>query len=368
MTLAACAHVNLSAAMKRIPTIKDVAKKAGVTHTTVSRVIHNDPRISEPTRQRVLKAIEAVGYEPNLVARGLVRRHTQLIALITPELAPYVLPIVRSVAESCARCHYAAVLFPTNTWQHEALSFEHVARNWLVDGALVYNVVYHETVPPGVLDMQARGLPFVFINKFLNDPRVNAAGVDNEYAVELAVEHLVGLGRKRLAIIYGNPSSVDGAERLHAFQKSLHRRKLPLPKKRMACGYWYEDPAYQETLKMLESPDRPDGIFCANDTMAIGALRAIREKNLRVPQDVAVVGFDDLEAARYVSPPLTTIRPPLFEAGAEAFSLLMDILKNPRQPPRQIKLRSELIVRGSTVSELPSAGRRGSATMPPPPA
>ncbi|MBN1268431.1 MAG: LacI family DNA-binding transcriptional regulator, partial [Kiritimatiellae bacterium] len=240
--------------MNKRVTIKDVAQKAGVTHTTVSRVIHNDHRISEPTRQRVQRALKALDYEPNLIARGLVRNKTQVVAVITPELWPHTVPIVRSIAENCSKRDYAMMLFPTNTWVRESLSFEHVVQNWLVDGVLVYNLIYHAQLPEEIVQFQTRNVPFVFINKFLDSSLVNAAGIDNDFAVDLAVEHLAGLGRKRIGTLHGNPTSVDGMERLRAFRNSMKRRGLALDEKLVACGLWYEDPSYREMQKMLDLP------------------------------------------------------------------------------------------------------------------
>ncbi len=338
----------MRAVSKRV-TIKDVAQMAGVTHTTVSRVIHNDERISDDTKARVREALNSLGYQPNLVARGLVNKRTQVVALITPELAPHTLPIVRSVAESCSKRDYAMMLFPTNTWTEESLSFEWVAQNWLVDGILVYNLIYHDEVPEQILDLQSRNLPFVFINKFLDYTTVNTVGIDNDDGVLQAVEHLKKLGHTRIGNLYGNMTSADGMVRYRAFQSALKRLDLPFIESLSECGYWYEDAACQNVKRILKAPEPPTAVFCANDSMAIGALTAIKEEGLRVPEDIAVTGFDDLEAGRYIETPLTTVRAPMAEAGTGAFELLMDVLANPTRPPEQFRLKSELIVRASTV-------------------
>lgn len=335
--------------MDRRVTIKDVARIAGVTHTTVSRVIHDDARISDATKKRVRKALAHLDYQPNLVARGLVNNRTQVVALISPELSPFALPVVRSVAESCSKRDYAMMLFPTNTWVRESLSFERVAQNWLVDGILVYNLIYHDKVPKEVLALQSKNLPFVFVNKFLDSKEVNSVGVDNDYAVQLAVEHLAGLGHKRIGNLYGNLTSVDGMERYRAFRSVLGRLGLPWDESITACGYWYEENAREAMGKILDHTNPPTAMFCANDVMAMAAIQVIRGRGLEVPKDIAVAGFDDLEAGRYFPVPLTTIRPPLFEAGNQAFELLMELIQDPTRPPRQIRLKSELIVRASSV-------------------
>lgn len=335
--------------IKRI-TIKDVAARAGVTHTTVSRVIHNDNRISEETRSRVRKAIEVLDYQPNLVARGLVRNRTQAVALITPELDPFALPVVRSVAESASRRDYALMLYSTSTWLKEKPSFEWVMQNWLVDGILIYNLVYHERIPDDILELRARNLPFVFVNKFLDKTDLNAAGIDNYAASSMVIEHLASLGRKRIAVMNGNTTSVDGMERSIGCRLALERLGLPYDESIVGCGMWRDEDAYREMSRILENPHRPTALMCANDLMAIGAIKAIRDRGLKVPQDIAVASIDDLEAGRYVDIPLTTVHLPMFEAGAKAFDLLMEILQNPKQAPKQIRLRPELIVRRSSVS------------------
>lgn len=335
--------------MNKRVTIKDVAREAGVTHTTVSRVIHNDERISEETKTRVRHAMERLEYLPNLVARGLVRNRTQVIALITPELEPHTQPIVRSVAESCSKNDYATMLFPTNTWVEESLSFEWVVQNWLVDGLIVYNLIYHEAVPEEILNLRSTNLPFVFVNKFLQFDSINAVGVDNSYAVFLAVEHLAKLGHKRIGMLYGNLTSADGMGRHQGFEQAMKKLDLPYDGSLTACGLWYEDPAYEETKKLLARAEPPTALFCANDIMAVGAMKAIREKGLEIPKDIAIVGFDDLETSRYLPIPLTTIRPPLFDVGTTAFDLLKKTLQDPQRPSEQIGLKSELIVRASTV-------------------
>ena len=334
--------------MKRSVTIKDVAQIAGVAHTTVSRVINKDKRISQPTCERVLRAMKKLDYQPNLIARGLVRNKTQVIALISPEVAPFSLSIIRSVAESSSSRDYAMMLFSTNTWIKEAMSFEWIAQNWLVDGMLVYNLIHHPAVPPEIIELKSRISPFVFINKFLRAPEMNAVGVDNYHAVNLAVEHLAALGHRRIGLLYGNITSVDGFERKDAFEQALKKVGIPVDRALELCGMWRDEDACKETLRMLEGNTRPTAIFCANDMMAIGAMRAIREKGLSVPRDISLVGYDDLETSRYIDVPLTTIRPPLADVGTRSVELLMEVLKDPARPPRQIALHAELVVRAST--------------------
>lgn len=335
--------------MKRRVTIKDVAEKAGVSHPTVSRVIHDHPRISKKTKQHVQRVMAKLGYRPNLIARSLVKNRSRVIAFIIPDLNPHVQPLLRGVVDACRGNNYALMLFSTEYWTEADLSYAWVADNWRVDGMLIYNVIYHPTSRKERRRLEADRVPFVFINKHLRDKAVNTAAVDNADAVRQAVEHLAGLGRKRIGILNGNMKSVDGVERFEGFKKALAAVGLPYDEKRTGCANFADDQAYDEMKRLLYMSEPPDAMFCANDLMALGAMNAIREKGLSVPEDIAVVGFDDVEAARHFQPPLTTLRPPLREVGGRALDLLARIIDEPGRDPEQTPFSAKLVIRGSTV-------------------
>ncbi len=337
----------LRAVIQRV-TIKHVAESAGVTHTTVSRVIHDDRRISKPTSDRVRAAMRKLGYRPNLIARGLVQNRTQVVALINPEVSPFAVPLIRSIAESCHAKQYAMMLFPTNTWQAEALSFAWIAQHWLVDGVLIHNLIHHPQVPRPILELNAVHFPFVFINKFLDVAFLNSVGVDDYDALDQAVRHLAELGHRRIGLLSGDITSVDGFGRQTAFRRAIEKAGLPLNDAWSACGMWRDTDAHQETLRLLDQAERPTPIFCSNDMMGIGALRACREKGLRVPRDISLVGYDDHEIAHYIETPLTTIRPPLDEVGWRSLDLLLQVVQEPERAPEQIRVKAELLVKASS--------------------
>ena len=329
-------------------TIKDVARKAGVSHPTVSRVIHDDAQISAQTKKHVRRVMAKLGYQPNLIARSLVRNRTQVIALVAPDLNPHVLPVLRGVADSCRRAGYALMLFSTDYWTDENLSYTWVVSNWRVDGVLIYNVVYHEHVTSDVEELQKQGVPFVFINKYLKEKRVNTVGVDNFDAVSQAIQNLAGLGHRRIGIMNGGMLSVDGVERFQAFKAAMHTAGLKFDERLVGTANFSDVEACEEMNRILRSRRPPTAMFCANDLMAMGVVRAAQKSKLRVPRDLAVIGFDDLETGRTFKPPLSTIHPPLQDIGGEALQLLVKIIEDPKRPPEQIALKARLILRDSS--------------------
>ncbi len=335
-------------AVKSRITIKDVARKAGVSHPTVSRVIHDDPQISAETKSQVRRVMKRLGYQPNLIARSLVSNRTQVIALVAPDLNPHVLPVLRGVADSCRRAGYALMLFSTDYWTDENLSYTWVVTNWRVDGVLIYNVVYHEHVTRDVEELKAQRVPFVFINKYLREKRVNTVAVDNFDAVDQAIRHLAGAGHRRIGIMNGGLLSVDGVERFQGFKAALKTAGLKFDERLVGNANFSDTEAFEEMNRILRSRHPPTAMFCANDLMAMGVVKAARENKLKVPRDLAVIGFDDLETGRTFTPPISTLHPPLQDLGGEALKLLVKTIENPRRPPEQIALKTRLILRGSS--------------------
>ena len=334
--------------MNKRVTIKDVAARAGVSHPTVSRVIHDDPQISESTKKRVRRMMDRMGYRPNLIARGLVRSRTQVFALVIPDFNPHVQPIVRGVVDACRRRDYALMLFSTEYWSEEEASYSYIADNWRVDGVLIYNVAHHDRLTADAQRLKADRLPFVFINKYLRKKNINSVSVDNYEAVNRAVEHLAGLGHRRIGILNGSLMSVDGVERFEAFKEALARAKLRFDPRFAGTANFSDVEAAEEVRRILMQKDRPTAIFCANDLMAMGAIRAARRMKLRVPKDVSFVGFDDLEAGRWFSPALSTLQPPQREVGEQAVELLVNIIRDPMRKAEQVALPAKLILRESS--------------------
>jgi len=334
---------------KKRVTIKDIAKKAGVTHPTVSRALRNDPRVNEKTRIQISAIAKKMGYKPNLIARSLAKSTTDILGFIIPDLNPHVQPILRGVVDACTRHEYGLMLFSTSYWSEESLSYTRVVDNWRVDGVLIYNVMYHKDSNHEMEALQCKNTPCVFINKHLRSKTHSAIGIDNYNAVSQAVNHLVNLGHTRIGIMNGSMKSVDGMERHQAFKKALSSSGLTYHEKWIGCGDFGEEEAFDEMHRILNSSTSlPTAMFCASDGMAIGVIHAIERNGLRVPNDIAVIGFDDIDTARHFKPSLTTLRPPLRQIGEMAVDLLVKRMAKPRSRAEKIPMNAHLIIRDST--------------------
>lgn len=333
--------------MKKRITIKDVAAKAGVSHPTVSRAINDDPQISEATKERIRVVMKEMGYRPNLIARSLVRNKTKVFALVVPDVNPHVQPIIRGVVDECRRREYALMLFSTEYWTEEESSYTYIVANWQVDGVLIYNIVHHDRLTDDVKQLKAEELPFVFINKYLHEPDVNTVSVDNRQAVQQAIRHLTDLGHTKIGILNGGLMSVDGVERFEAFKESMAELGLKYDERWRGDANFADDQAAEEMKRILQLPERPTAMFCADDLMAMGAIRAARAMNCRVPEELSFIGFDDIDAAQWFEPALTTMRPPLRDIGGKAIDLLLRRIEKPDAPAEQIPLEAKLVIRES---------------------
>ena len=220
--------------------------------------------------------------------------------------------------------------------------------NWRVDGVLIYNVVHHKGVTKDVRQLQTEGVPFVFINKYLREKQVNTVSVDNFDAVSQVVRQFAVSGHRRIGIMNGSMMSVDGVERFEAFREALRDARLKFNEDYAGYANFSDTEAYEEMKRILSTRYPPTAMFCANDLMAMGVIKAARERKLRVPRDLAVIGFDDLESGRTSVPSLSTVRPPLQDLGGEALRLLTKIIEAPKRPPEQIALKAKLVLRNSS--------------------
>ena len=333
-------------------TLEQVARLAGVSRSTVSRVINAQPNVRPATEERVWQAIRESGYQPNAVARSLVTQRTRIISMIIPEAVttlftdPFFPLLLCGVTETCNTHQYQLMLslFTTSTDPQEM--YRRVLHSGYLDGVIVASAALDDPLIPNLLRDQ---IPFVSIG-FHPDERVHYVDVDNTGGARMAVEHLIRLGHRRIAAITGPPDMVAGRDRLSGYRQALEAHRISIDENLIAQGNFAEISGLSAMQQLL--PHSPSAVFVANDTMAIGALKALRQAGLRVPQDVTLVGFDDIPIASAIEPALTTVRQPIERLSATAVEVLLGILDGAAAEPTvsRIILPTELVIRASSSS------------------
>lgn len=327
-------------------TIREVAESAGVSYATVSHVINNTRLVSPETRERVLAAMDALNYHPNALARSLRQGKTNTIGLVLPDSAnPFFAEISRSIEDEAFKKGYSVFLCNTELDTQRELFYVDVLSKKQVDGIIF--VAAGEQADS--LDfLLRRRMPVVMIDRDVPNVEVDAVLTDNQLGGFLATRHLLELGHRRIACIAGPSSITPSAERIIGYRRALEEAGLPYDETLVIRGDYHSQSGMEITHTILQMDPRPTAIFALNDLMALGALRAASEAGYSVPQDLAVVGYDDLELARFTNPPLTTIAQPKKEVGARAIDLLVDRMSRKSRAPSRLVLPPELIVRRST--------------------
>ncbi|MFH8485201.1 LacI family DNA-binding transcriptional regulator [Streptomyces longisporoflavus] len=332
------------------PTIKTVAARAGVGRTTVSRVVNGSELVSEKAREAVLSAIAELGYVPNSVARGLVTRRTNAVALVIPESEsrlgsePYFSAVIRGVSAALADTRTQLQLMLVRDQAERDQLTQSVAER-RVDGVLLVSVHEHDALP-GLLE--SAGLPTVLAGRRREDDPLSYVCADNRGGAAAAVRHLLDRGRRRIATVAGPQDMEVGRSRLQGCQEALARAGIPARDHLVAVGDFTEEGARAAMRSLLERAPDLDAVFAASDLMAAGILLELRARGRRVPQDVSVVGFEDSYLARHTNPPLTTIRQPTEEIGGTIARTLLREIENPALPRTRLVLDTELVVRESS--------------------
>ncbi|WP_433530057.1 LacI family DNA-binding transcriptional regulator [Micromonospora sp. CA-263727] len=328
------------------PTLEAVARRAGVSRATVSRVVNGSTTVAEPIREAVRQAVAELGYVPNLAARTLVTQRTDSIALVMPEEATRVFSddqvfpgIIRGAAQELEAADKQLVLMLAGSPAgHERVERYTTGRH--VDGVLFASLHGADPLPA---KLAALGIPVVCSGRPLDGADVPYIDVDQVGGVTRAVRHLIESGRRRIATIAGPQDMVAGIERLAGYRDTVAAAGLP---EMVAVGDFTRESGAAAMRQLLAAHPDLDAVFAASDLMAHAALRTLREAGRRVPEDVAMIGFDDIETAAYTDPPLTTVRQPILELGRQGTRLLLRLAAGEPVEPALI-LPTELILRDS---------------------
>jgi LacI family transcriptional regulator len=329
-------------------TLEDVAKLVGVHRSTVSRVINGSPKVSPEVRDRVLQAIRETGYQPNAAARTLASQRSWMIGLVLPRSVsvfftdPYFPHLTQGIAFGCNNHDYTLCLFLVGNKEDEEKILPRLSRRGMLDGILIQSGTPDDKL---IDQLNASSIPSAMIGRPNNPEGLSFIDVDNVMAAEIATDHLIHLGYHRIATITGPIGSTVTADRLAGYRNSLKKSGRSVDKALIKPGNFSEIDAYNAMKVLLEK--RPDAVFAASDIMAAGAIRAVKEVGLKIPEDIAFVGFDDIPLGGLSTVPLTTIRQPIMKFGVKAVELLIDLIENGTTPPKQIIMEAELIIRDS---------------------
>lgn len=345
-------------------TIKDIAKAANVSKAAVSYVINGKPGVSEETRQKILEIIRQANFRPNATARGLAGQRTEMLGLIIPDITDmFYANIVRGVENKANEFGYTLNLCTTHAEPSRERDVLDIFLSGRVDGVILMTYSLGRDY---LEKLKKSAVPFVLIDSPVCDESVCSIAVDNEDAGYRATQYLLELGHKRIAFIHGSRDSTDSEQRFNGYCRALREYGLTYREELVKSGAYQRAGGYLAAKELLSGDDgakgsgevggmttgigprsRPTAVFAANDQMALGVLAAAQELGLQVPQDLSIIGVDDIEAVSLVSPPLTTVRQPMYEVGATATEILLRLIKGEEIDRKRILMQTTLVFRES---------------------
>jgi len=325
-----------------MPSIKDVAKKAGVSTATVSRVLANNAPVRTETRERVMQAIEELDYRPNLIARSLRSQKSAKIGLVVSDIRnPFFTAIGRAVEDAAYEQGYSVLMCNTDENPEKEKMYLNILHDESVAG-VIFSPTHQFSTSTEKFNS---GMPFVIIDRTVKTEKADMVLLDNFSAAYELASHLVENGYRKIAGLFGN-ASTTGKDRQRGFQEALQERNL-----KPAAVHFVEPRikhGYDMTVELLTQADRPDAIFTSNSLLTAGAFQAIRDCNLTVPDEVALVGFDETTWGALVDPPITLIVQPTEEIGRTATELLFQRIAEGERAPKTVILKGKMLVRGSS--------------------
>lgn len=326
-------------------TIKDVAALAGISYTTVSHVVNKTRPVSEEVRIKVEAAIKTLDYVPSAVARSLKAKTTATIGLLVPNsLNPYFAELARGIEDYCERNGYCVILCNSDDNPDKQRSYLRVLLEKRIDGLIVASAGGDSGLVQGLAGVRT---PMVIVDRGLEGVDADLVRIDHEYGAYLATRHLLELGHREIATISGPATTSVAQMRLAGFCRALKDAGLEVPAQRMVESDFTSTGGYNAAATLLES-NPPSAIFAANDMIGIGVLRAAAERNIRVPTELSVIGFDDIQMSRYVYPALTTVGQSILQLGEMAAGVLLRRIAKPDLTIEQRIVTPSIVIREST--------------------
>jgi len=331
-------------------TIDKIAKLALVSRSVVSRVLNNHPNVSEEARERVLKVVEKYNYSPNPVARSLATQHTRQIGVLTSRFKDenldngYWSQLYLGVFEECIRRGYYVRLSFYDSSMNDNLR-RHLLNEHQLDGLICLN---EEVTDLAAEHFAHKERSVVIVGHNPRYTTISSVDVDNQAGAHKGVSHLTGLGHRVIGGIFGNHNVQETEQRISGYKKALRQAGIEFDERLVHVGSYSQEEGYQMVNEWLASVPEMTALFCAGDTIAMGALLALKENNISVPERFSVMGFDGLPISKYLIPPLTTVAQPIYGKGEKAAALLIDQLQKKETRTLHIDLSPELIIRNTT--------------------
>lgn len=330
--------------------MKQIADMAGVSLGTVSHVLNDSARVREPLRRRVLEAVETLGYQPSQLARGLRRDKTNMLGMVIPDVTnPFFPAVVRGAEDIAFSNGYRLVLCNTDNDHAKELAHLNELRTYLPSGLIVIPSTFSDLTVQAERYRRA-GTAVVCIDRLPKRWNGDSVTVANEQGAYAATRHLLQIGHKRLAAIIGPLHLTNARQRIEGFRRALSESKLSIAPEYVQETTFDRAGGYAKARLILKLLPAPTAIFAGNDMIALGVIQAIREFGLRCPEDVSVMGFDDLDFAELISPSLSSVSQSGYQLGAIAAGILMDRLKGDNGPPKHLVLETQLKIRDSVAA------------------
>jgi LacI family transcriptional regulator len=335
-----------------VVTIHDVARRARVSIATVSHVINETRPVSDELQARVNQAMEELGYQPNRLARGLRRGETYTIGLIVSDIAdPFFAEMARCIEDAGFERGYSVILCNSDRRHDKERFYAKLLIEKQVDGVIFGTL---GTSTESIRMLQKRNIPLIVVDREVSDVEVDMVLVDNAQGGWLATQHLIDLGHRRIGCITGDVAITTFAQRVEGYRQALSNADLAIDETLIVYGSVVQDGGHQATHQLLSMDDPPTAIFASIDMLAIGVIQEAATMGRRVPDDLSVIGFDDIALAALFTPPLTTISQPKQDMGSLATEMLLERIVDPNLTARTQLLDTALVVRGTTAPPKPS--------------
>jgi DNA-binding LacI/PurR family transcriptional regulator len=344
--------------------MKDIAKIAGVSLGTVSHVLNNSARVREPVRKRVLEAVQAAGYQPSQLARGLRRDKTNMIGMIIPDITnPFFPGVVRGAEDVAFSNGFRLILCNTDNDHSKEMVHLNELRTFLPAGLIVIPSNFSDLTAQAESYRQA-GTGVVCIDRLPKNWSGDSVTADNEAGAYSAGRWLLQMGHRRLAAITGPLHLTNAQDRLDGFKRALKEEGLDLAPEYVQETTFDRQGGYSKTLLLLRLIPRPTAIFAGNDMIALGALLAVRDAGLQCPQDISIMGFDDLDLAELTNPSLSSVSQSGYQLGTTAARILLDRIEHDASPAKHVILKTSLKLRDSVAAPSKENGHRVASKAP----